>query len=244
MFSRCRGHRASLCSTGRPRFCVAVAACTVVIRPRLMPQLSLSTLATGPGGWWCTKRWRRWPGRRIFVVHAKDEHGGVVLGRADISTFLAPASRCFCGVALSRNRPVASITTSAPDFVPLQVGGVALLRQADLLAVDDQGVALDGHGALERPCTHVVLEHVRQVVGFEQVVDANDLDVEKFCTAARNTIRPMRPKPLMPTLIAISVSSGVTKTTDNKSAARSLRFFCCLSAAHGGGDVLGVNQSA
>jgi len=28
-------------------FCVAVAACTVVIRPRLMPKLSLSTLATG-----------------------------------------------------------------------------------------------------------------------------------------------------------------------------------------------------
>ncbi|MNG41921.1 hypothetical protein D3C84_1314380 [compost metagenome] len=28
-------------------FCVAVAACTVVMRPRLMPKLSLSTLATG-----------------------------------------------------------------------------------------------------------------------------------------------------------------------------------------------------
>jgi hypothetical protein len=26
----------------------------------------------------------------------------------------------------------------------------------------------------------------------------------KFCTAARNTMRPMRPKPLMPTLIAMS----------------------------------------
>ena len=28
-------------------FCVAVAACTVVIRPRLMPHLSFSTLASG-----------------------------------------------------------------------------------------------------------------------------------------------------------------------------------------------------
>ena len=28
-------------------FCVAVAACTVVIKPRLMPHLSFNTLATG-----------------------------------------------------------------------------------------------------------------------------------------------------------------------------------------------------
>src|SRR5689334_15343719 len=30
------------------------------------------------------------------------------------------------------------------------------------------------------------------------------MSLPKFCTAERNTLRPMRPKPLMPTLIAIS----------------------------------------
>src|SRR4051794_9344374 len=34
---------------------------------------------------------------------------------------------------------------------------------------------------------------------------------EKFCTAARNTMRPMRPKPLMPILMVMGQSPGVRK---------------------------------
>src|SRR4030065_245927 len=48
MFSRMpRPPRQSLDEGPSTVFCVAVAACTVVIRPRLMPQLSCRTLATG-----------------------------------------------------------------------------------------------------------------------------------------------------------------------------------------------------
>src|SRR3954462_8206107 len=48
MFSRMpRPPRQSLLDGPSTVFCVAVAACTVVIRPRLMPQVSLRTLATG-----------------------------------------------------------------------------------------------------------------------------------------------------------------------------------------------------
>src|SRR5690606_39817270 len=48
MFSRMpRPPRQSFCDGPSTTFCLAVAACTVVIRPRLMPHLSLSTLATG-----------------------------------------------------------------------------------------------------------------------------------------------------------------------------------------------------
>ena len=48
MFSRMpRPPRQSLLLGPSTVFCVAVAACTVVIRPRLMPKLSFSTLATG-----------------------------------------------------------------------------------------------------------------------------------------------------------------------------------------------------
>src|SRR6185503_8037089 len=55
MFSRMpRPPRQSLLDGPSTVFCVAVAACTVVIRPRLMPHLSFSTLATGA---------------RQFVVH-------------------------------------------------------------------------------------------------------------------------------------------------------------------------------
>src|SRR5512133_386161 len=48
MFSRMpRPPRQSLLDGLSTVFCVAVAACTVVIRPRLMPQLSFRILATG-----------------------------------------------------------------------------------------------------------------------------------------------------------------------------------------------------
>ena len=48
MFSRMpRPPRQSLFDGPSTVFCVAVAACTVVISPRLMPHVSFSTLATG-----------------------------------------------------------------------------------------------------------------------------------------------------------------------------------------------------
>src|SRR5258705_8097107 len=48
MFSRMpRPPRQSLLDGPSTVFCVAVVACTVVIRPRLIPHLSFSTLATG-----------------------------------------------------------------------------------------------------------------------------------------------------------------------------------------------------
>src|SRR6185369_16126155 len=50
-------------------------------------------------------------------------------------------------------------------------------RQADLLAIDDQGVAVDAHVALETAMHTVVLQHVGEVLGLEQIVDADHLDV-------------------------------------------------------------------
>jgi len=48
MFSKMpRPPRQSLLLGPSTVFCVAVAACTVVIKPRLMPHLSFNTLATG-----------------------------------------------------------------------------------------------------------------------------------------------------------------------------------------------------
>src|SRR3546814_10019510 len=50
------------------------------------------------------------------------------------------------------------------DFVPFQIGGIAFLRQADLLAIDQQRATFNGDLALEIAVHGVVLEHVREVV--------------------------------------------------------------------------------
>src|SRR5690554_752804 len=94
MFSRMpRPPRQSFCDGPSTTFWLAVAACTVVIRPRLMPHLSFSTLATGA---------------RQLVVHEALEMiasplylswltpytniGVASLDGADMITFFAPAS--------------------------------------------------------------------------------------------------------------------------------------------------------
>ena len=63
------------------------------------------------------------------------------------------------------------------NLVPFQSSGVALLGKANFFAVDDQVVAVDRHLAFETTMHAVVLEHVSQVIGFQQVVDGNDFNV-------------------------------------------------------------------
>src|SRR6185369_7197697 len=49
--------------------------------------------------------------------------------------------------------------------------------QADLLAIDDQGMAVHADVAFEAAMHAVVLQHVGKVLGLEQIVDADHLDV-------------------------------------------------------------------
>jgi hypothetical protein len=138
------------------------------------------------------------------VVHAIDEHGGVVLGRSREDHFLRAGGQVLFAAGLVQEDAGGFDHDVGADLVPLQVGGVLLLRQADLLAVDDQGVAFDADGALEAAVHAVVLQHVGQIVGLQQVVDATTSMSAKFWIALRSTLRPMRPKPLMPILMVMS----------------------------------------
>ncbi len=116
IFSRMpRPPRQSLLDGPSTVFCVAVAACTVVIKPRLMPHLSCNTLATG------AKQFVVQDAFEIMVSPLYDlsltpytNIGVSSLEGADIITFLAPAAKCFSQVSLVKNKPVDSTTTSAP----------------------------------------------------------------------------------------------------------------------------------
>merc|ERR1719231_640320 len=94
--------------------CEAVAACTVVIRPCLMPNFSLMVFTIGA---------------RPLVVHEAHETTGMVagsyssvltpttmvgvsasLGGAEMMTFFAPPSMCFMHVSVEVKAPVDSHT--------------------------------------------------------------------------------------------------------------------------------------
>src|SRR3990167_2555493 len=115
----------------------------------------------------------------LFMVHAEHEHGRVVLGGSGHQHLLGTGGQVLIGAGLVQEQAGGLNHDVGTDFVPPQVRGVTLLRQADLLAVHDQGVALDRDFALEAAVHAVVLEHKGQVVGLEQVVDAHDFDVRE-----------------------------------------------------------------
>merc|ERR1719155_266665 len=113
--------------------CDAVAACTVVIRPCLMPNLSWIVFTSGA---------------RPLVVHDAHETTCMVAGSysssltpttsvgvsasfagAEIMTFLAPVSTCFMQPSVVVKAPVDSQMYSAPvDFQGISVGSRVELR--------------------------------------------------------------------------------------------------------------------
>merc|ERR1719333_1955004 len=97
-------------------FCVAVVACTVVMRPSTMPYSSLMIFASGA---------------RQLVVHDALESTlmslvyvvwftpmtniGASADGAEMITFLAPPARCIDAFSMTVKMPVDSQTMSAPD---------------------------------------------------------------------------------------------------------------------------------
>lgn len=143
----------------------------------------------------------------VFVmVDAIDEHRRVVLGRRRLHHFLGAGVDVLLAAFLGQEEAGAVDDDLGVHLVPLQIGRVFLRGQADGLAVDHQAAALDLHIALEAAVHRVVLQHVGQVFRIQQVVDADHFQLGKSLAIARNTMRPIRPKPLIPTLIAMMKS--------------------------------------
>ena len=69
---------------------------------------------------------------------------------------------------------------------PGQVGGVALGEHGDGLAIDHDVAALGGDGALELAVHGIELQHIRQIIGGAEIIDAHDLDVGVIHAAAHD----------------------------------------------------------
>ena len=87
------------------------------------------------------------------VVDAEHEHRVSSFDGADRITFFAPASRCFCALALSRNRPVDSITTSAPTSSHFRLAGSRSWVRRMRLPLTIRVLPSTDTSPLKRPCT-------------------------------------------------------------------------------------------
>merc|ERR1719276_411027 len=186
--------------------CDAVAAWTVVMRPCLMPNFSLMTFTMGA---------------RPLVVHDAHETTAIdesysssltpttrvgvsaSLAGAEMMTCLAPPSMCFMQPSVVVKAPVDSHTYSTPvSFHGISVGS----RVADRVTVAPLILS-------ESPSTSQVPEKRPCTVSCSSWYFMYSGDIgELMCLrmnasrsmAMRTTWRPMRPKPLTPSLIGAS----------------------------------------
>merc|ERR1719181_507670 len=76
-------------------FCVAVVACTVVMRPSLMPYVSWITLASGPRQLVVQEAFERTLTSLVYVVWLTPiTNIGASAEGAEMMTFLAPPAMC------------------------------------------------------------------------------------------------------------------------------------------------------
>merc|ERR1719487_1162653 len=186
--------------------CEAVVACTVVMRPCLMPNLSWMVFTSGA---------------RPLVVHDAHETTAIdvsysswltpttrvgvsaSLAGAEMITFLAPPSTCFMQPSVVVKAPVDSHTYSTPvSFHGISVGSRVAESETGRPLIS-RPVSVISHVPLKRPWTVSCSRRYFMYSG-----DMGELmclsTKESRSIAMRTTWRPMRPKPLTPSLMGAS----------------------------------------
>src|SRR4051812_7207184 len=184
------------------------------MRPCLMPTASWATFANGA---------------RQFVVHDALEmtsclslsywssltpstivRSGSVAG-AEITTFFAPASRCFAASSRLVKKPVDSSTTSTPRSLHGRFAGSrsskTLISLPSMMRPSPRTSTSPGYG----PRIESYLTRWASVALSVMSFTATHSMSVSLARPARSTFRPMRPKPLIPTRTGMrSVPSAVT----------------------------------
>src|SRR3954447_2786481 len=175
----------------------------VVIRPFSMPTRSLSTLATGARQlvvqdalemtWWLSGSYTS----SKFTPSATVTSGSVA--GAEMITFCAPALRCLAASSRFVKKPVDSITTSAPRSPHGSAAGSrsesTLISRPSTDSEPSRSSTSPGNGPYTESYFRRCASVLESVMSLTATISMSALD----SCAARNTLRPIRPKPLIPT---------------------------------------------
>merc|ERR1719326_1491263 len=186
--------------------CDAVVACTVVMRPCLMPNFSLMVFTSGA---------------RPLVVHDAQETTAIEvsysssftpttsvgvsasLAGAEMMTFLAPPSMCFMQPSVLVKAPVDSQTYSTPvSFHGISVGS-RVAERVTVMPLIERPPSTISQVPGKRPCTVSCSSRYFMYsgdIGELMCLSTN----ESRSIAMRTTWRPIRPKPLTPSLMGAS----------------------------------------
>ena len=110
-------------------------------------------------------------------VHAAHEHGSGVLGGGGHDDLLGAGVDVGLGLLLGQEQAGGLHNVLSLQLAPGDVLGVALSEDGNLLAVDNDGVLGVAHLSLALAMHGIILQHISQVVGGAQIVDAHNLDL-------------------------------------------------------------------
>src|SRR5713101_1365072 len=218
-----RARRRSLCGKSWMGWSF-VYECTVDAKPRLMPKLSRSTLAT--------------VARQLVVHEALDTSSCLTgsyfcsltpsttvmsgsLAGAVITTFLAPAWRCLVVVALSRKTPVDSTTIPTPISPHGRVAGSLAEQTRTSRPLTKIASPLAFTSASSVPWTESCFRRWARVLASARSLTATT-SMSDDSRAARKNTRPIRPNPFTPTRTAMGAPLPVCLGLSNTSGPRRL----------------------
>src|SRR2546428_1837930 len=128
------------------------------------------------------------------------------LAGAEITTFLAPAVRCLDALSLSVKRPVLSSTSSTPRSFQGSFSGSFMADTLIGLPLTTSASPFPSTVPGKRPWTESYFKRCARVfVSVMSLTPTNSISVCLAIVAARNTFRPMRPNPLIPTRTAMTL---------------------------------------
>ena len=113
----------------------------------------------------------------VLMVHAHDEHRGVVLARRGHDDLLCAGGDVTGSLFLRQEQAGGLDDILRAELAPLQVRGVSLAEHGNDLTVDDQRVLAAFDVSLAAAVHRIVLEHIGKVIGRAQIVDADHVDL-------------------------------------------------------------------
>jgi len=111
------------------------------------------------------------------MVHAHDEHRGVVLARRGHDDLLCAGGDVTGSLFLRQEQAGGLDDILRAELAPLQVRGVSLAEHGNDLTVDDQRVLAAFDVGLAAAVHRIVLEHIGKIIGRAQIVDADHVDL-------------------------------------------------------------------
>src|ERR1700761_8047299 len=179
----------------------------VVMMPDWMPKVSWSTLTTGARQlvvqlalemtWCAAGSYLSWLTPRTTVMSS-------LLAGAEMMTFLTVLPRWALALTASVKKPVDSTTISAPTEAQSSLAGSRSAKTLMVLPSTVSESSVWEISFLRLPRMESYLRRWARVAGVVRSLTATN-SMSGFPRAERNTLRPMRPKPLIPTLTAICV---------------------------------------